>query len=52
MRGNIACLKDLKMPDAVKIMPRAGDMAAELAATTGAIGMTTTTTTTIVEQSQ
>jgi len=49
VRGNIACLKDLKMPEAVKIMPRAGDMAAELAATTGAIGMTTMT---VVEQSQ
>ena len=49
VRDNIACLKDLKMPEAVKVMPRAGDMAAELAATTGAIGMTTMT---VVEQSQ
>ena len=48
-RDNIACLKDLKMPEAVKVMPRAGDMAAELAATVGAIGMTTMT---VVEQSQ
>jgi len=49
VRDNLACLKDLKMPEAVKVMPRAGDMAAELAATTGAIGMTTMT---VVEQSQ
>lgn len=49
VRDNIACLKDLKMPEAVKVMPRAGDMAAELAATAGAIGMTTMT---VVEQSQ
>lgn len=49
VRDNIACLKDLKMPDAVKVMPTAGNMATELAATTGAIGMTTMT---VVEQSQ
>lgn len=49
VRDNIACLKDLKMPAAVKVMPRAGDMAKELAATAGAIGMTTMT---VVEQSQ
>lgn len=49
VRDNIACLKDLKMPETVKVMPRAGDMAAELAATAGAIGMTTMT---VVEQSQ
>jgi len=49
VRANIACLKDLKMPEAVKVMPRAGDMATELAATVGAIGMTTMT---VVEQSQ
>jgi phosphate transport system substrate-binding protein len=48
-RDDIACLKDLKMPEAVKVMPRAGDMATELAATAGAIGMTTMT---VVEQSQ
>ncbi len=48
-RDNIACLKDLQMPEAVKVMPRAGDMATELAATVGAIGMTTMT---VVEQSQ
>jgi len=48
-RDNIACLKDLKMPEAVKVMPRSGDMATELAATAGAIGMTTMT---VVEQSQ
>jgi phosphate transport system substrate-binding protein len=49
VRDNIACLKDLKMPDAVKVMPRSGDMAKELAAIAGAIGMTTMT---VVEQSQ
>lgn len=47
-RDGIACLKTLKMPEAVKVMQRGGDMAKELAATTGAIGMTTTT---VVEQS-
>ena len=49
VRANIACLKDLKMPEAVKVMPKSGDMASELAATVGAIGMTTMT---VVEQSQ
>ena len=36
------------MPEAVKVMQRGGDMAKELAATAGALGMTTTT---VVEQS-
>ena len=49
VRGKIACLKDLKMPDGVKVMPRSGDMAKELAATVGAVGMTTAT---VVEQSR
>ena len=49
VRGKVACLKDLKMPDRVKIMPRSGDMAKELATSVGALGMTTTT---VVEQSQ
>ncbi len=48
VRDGIACLKTLKMPEAVKVMQRGGDMAKELAATTGAIGMTTTT---VAEQS-
>ena len=47
-RDGIACLKTLKMADAVKVMQRGGDMAKELAATAGAIGMTTTT---VAEQS-
>jgi phosphate transport system substrate-binding protein len=47
-RDGIACLKALKMPEAVKVMQRGGDMAKELAATAGAIGMTTTT---VAEQS-
>jgi phosphate transport system substrate-binding protein len=49
VRDKIACLKDLKMPDVVKAMPRSGDMAKELAAVAGAVGMTTTT---VVEQSR
>ena len=49
VRGKIACLKDLKMPAGVKVMPRSGDMAKELAATVGAVGMTTAT---VVEQSR
>jgi phosphate transport system substrate-binding protein len=49
VRDKIACLKNLKMPEGVKVMPRSGDMAKELAATAGAIGMTTTT---VVEQSR
>ena len=48
VRGAIACLTALKMPDTIKVMERGGDMAKELAATTGAVGMTTTT---VVEQS-
>lgn len=42
-RDGVACLKTLKMPDAVKVMERGGDMAKELATTVGAIGMTSTT---------
>jgi phosphate transport system substrate-binding protein len=49
VRGKIACLKDLTMPANVRVMPRSGDMAKELATTVGAIGMTTTT---VVEQSR
>ncbi|MGH7323956.1 MAG: substrate-binding domain-containing protein [Candidatus Rokuibacteriota bacterium] len=49
VRGKLACLKDLQMPQGVRVMPRSGDMAKELAASVGAIGMTTTT---VVEQSQ
>jgi phosphate transport system substrate-binding protein len=49
VRDKIACLKTLKIPEHVKVMPKAPDMAQELAATPGAIGMTTTT---VVEQSQ
>lgn len=48
VRDGIPCLKTLKMPEAVKVMQRGGDMARELAITTGAFGMTTTT---VVEQS-
>lgn len=43
VRDGISCLKTLTMPAAVKIMERGGDMARELAATPGAIGMSTTT---------
>lgn len=49
VRAKIGCLKDLKMAEAVKRMPATGDMARELAATAGAIGMTTMT---VVEQSR
>ena len=49
VRERIPCLATLKMPDAVKVMPKAGEMAQALSATTGAFGMTTMT---IVEQSQ
>jgi phosphate transport system substrate-binding protein len=48
VRAKVACLADVKMSEGVKVMPRSGDMATELAATPGAIGMTTTT---VVEQS-
>ncbi len=47
-RGGVGCLAALTMPSSVKVMPRSGDMAAELASTSGAIGMTTST---VVEQS-
>jgi|SRR5688572_1289443 phosphate transport system substrate-binding protein len=43
IRDGISCLKTLKMSPAVKVMERGGDMARELAATLGAIGMSTTT---------
>ena len=48
VRDGVACLRTLKMSEAVKVMQRGGDMAKELAATAGARGMTTTT---VVEQS-
>ncbi len=49
VRARIGCLAALKMPEAVQVMGKSGDMARELAGTAGAIGMTTTT---VVEQSQ
>ena len=49
VREGIACLKDLKMAGSVKAMPKSGDMAKELAAVRGAIGMTSMT---VVEQSK
>jgi phosphate transport system substrate-binding protein len=49
VRDKIGCLKSLKIPEHVKVMPKAPEMAKELAATSGAVGMTTTT---VVEQSQ
>jgi phosphate transport system substrate-binding protein len=48
VREGLPCLKSLKMPETVKVMARGGDMARELAATPGAVGMTTTT---VAEQS-
>lgn len=49
VREKIPCFTKLQMPEVVKVMPKAGEMAQALAATAGAIGMTTMT---IVEQSQ
>lgn len=49
VRDGIACLKDLEMAASVKVMPKSGDMAKELAAVPGAIGMTSMT---VVEQSK
>lgn len=49
VKDKIACLKDVKPAATVKTMPKSGDMAKGLAATPGAIGMTTTT---VVEQSR
>jgi phosphate transport system substrate-binding protein len=49
IRDKIACLKDLRFAHTVKLMPRSGDMAKALAATPGAIGVTTMT---VVEQSR
>lgn len=49
VRAHIDCLRDLRMADGVKVMAKGGDMARELGATPGAIGMTTMTA---VEQSQ
>src|SRR5688572_1342261 len=43
IRGGIACLKALRLPETVKVMPRSSDMAKELADTAGAIGMTSLT---------
>jgi phosphate transport system substrate-binding protein len=47
-RDGVGCFKALKFPESIKVMQRGGDMARELAATAGAIGMTTTT---VAEQS-
>jgi phosphate transport system substrate-binding protein len=49
IRDKIGCLKDLRFAGTVKLMPRSGDMAKALAATPGAIGVTTMT---VVEQSR
>lgn len=49
VRARVDCLRDLKLPEAVRVMPKSGDMARELAATPGAVGFTTMT---VVEQSQ
>ena len=48
VRHHIACLADLKIPETVRVAPKSGEMAQQLAATPGAIGMTTMT---VVEQS-
>jgi len=49
VRGGIGCFKDLRLPESVRIMARAGDMAKALAETAGGIGMTSAT---VVEQSR
>jgi len=49
VREKIPCLTHLQMPETVKVMPKSGEMAQALAATAGAVGMTTMT---VVEQSQ
>jgi phosphate transport system substrate-binding protein len=49
VRGGLACFKDLKLPESVKVLARAGDMAKALAETPGGIGMTSAT---VVEQSR
>lgn len=49
VRAKIPCLSNLQMPAGVRVMPRSGDMAKELAASPGAVGMTTAT---VVEQSR
>jgi phosphate transport system substrate-binding protein len=48
MRAGVSCLRNLKMPEHVKVMPKSGDMAKELARVRGAIGMTSMT---VVQQS-
>ena len=49
VRAGVPCLKDLKMPEQVKVMPKSGHMAKELSSVPGAIGMTSMT---VVEQSK
>lgn len=49
VREKLSCLTHLKMPESVKVMPKAGEMASELATVAGSVGMTTMT---VVEQSQ
>jgi len=48
VRAQIGCLQKLEFADAVKIMPKAPDMARALASTPGSVGMTSMT---VVEQS-
>lgn len=49
VRDGLACFKTLKLPDGVRILARAGDMAKALAETAGGLGMTSAT---VVEQSK
>lgn len=48
VRAKLGCMKELQMAKTVKVMPKTADMAQEIAATKGAMGMTTLT---VVEQS-
>jgi phosphate transport system substrate-binding protein len=43
VRGGLACFKNLKLPEGIRSLERAGDMARALAETPGGIGMTSAT---------
>jgi phosphate transport system substrate-binding protein len=49
IRDGVSCLKAMKFPASTRIMDKSGDMARALAATPGALGVTSAT---VVEQSQ
>jgi phosphate transport system substrate-binding protein len=43
VRDGIGCFKSLKLPESIRLLARAGDLARALAETPGSIGMTSTT---------